>query len=345
MVGKALIILIIIVPGIAYAENITTLDVIHRSASTKCLDWKIIGICFWLKCSPKCRIKTTPKIQHNLPDLTATTYPYTSPWIELRYSNQSLPWNLLKSGGDIGRQNLQSSVVKFKEVQVIGNPAAKFRNIFGMPFLCKSKTKPLYKYFDSSTLGNALQWRGEGLDQAKKESWVPGLREIGNWPTNTWGSVYPRIGFLAQNEDPKVGAVIAQRAIDIVTREGQGFDYTALGYSGYRHQIWGDRFATNNKDCHETGGRWIPPNPLVNGDTRGRCLTQRSVQWLPPANERLDKWQMISPQSSNQCETFGSNDDWSAGKESEDGNYVFNYWRKYKCCIPRSGKFLKSVEF
>ena len=49
-----------------------TAQLIYRSIQVKCLDWQIIGLCFWLKCSPKCSIKTTPKISHYLPDLTVT---------------------------------------------------------------------------------------------------------------------------------------------------------------------------------------------------------------------------------------------------------------------------------
>ena len=330
------------------AETFTTAEIISRSVSKECLDWKITGACFWLVCSPKCKIRTTPKIQHNLPDLTVAAYPHDMPWLEIRLANAALPKNiaatLATGGGDASREGSDSTQVRFKEVQVVGNPAAKFRNVFGVPFLCKSKTKALHQYFDSSKITNVIQWRGEGIDQTKAESWIPGMREIGRWPINTWGSIYPRTGMLAQAEDPKAGAVIAARAIDIVTREGQGFDYTQFGYSGYRQETWGDPLAKTEKDCKETGGRWAPPNPFDPHERNGRCYTRRSVQWLPSSDEKTNRWQMISPVVSKECETFGSAEAWSDGKESEDGNYAFNYWREYKCCIPRSGKFLTSVE-
>jgi len=54
------------------------------------------------------------------------------------------------------------------------------------------------------------------------EALIPGMREIGGRLTlNLWGSVYPRGGFLHQVDDHKAGAVVAQRAGDIVTRRGQ----------------------------------------------------------------------------------------------------------------------------
>ena len=70
--------------------------------------------------------------------------------------------------------------------------------------------------------------------------------------------------------------------------------------------------------CKETGGQWQSPSP-IRGYSRGVCLTQRSVQWMPPSNKKTDRWQMISPIASQQCETFGSADPWSDGKESSDG--------------------------
>ena len=331
--------------GVA-AETFTSSDVIARSVNRECLDWKVIGACFWLKCSARsCQIRTSPKIQHNLPDLVVSAYPHENPWLEMRATEAvTLPavaGNFLAGGGDPGRERRESSTVRFKEACVAGNPAVKFRNIFGVHFLCKSKAQPLKVYFSSRQ--NLLAWRGQGADQLRREAWIPGEREIGSWPDNTWGSVYPRTGFLAQSEDPKAAAVIAQRAVDIVTREGTGFDYVPLGHAGHRWETWGDPHARTPEACSETGGLWIPPNPIEG--RAGRCVTRRSVQWLPGSNEQTDKWQMISPVVAHQCETFGASGAWSDGKESDDGNYAWNYWKQYKCCVPRSGRYLHSIEF
>lgn len=331
-----------LMPELADTETLTSAEIISRSASKQCLDWKLIGVCFWLVCRKgRCRIRTTSKIQHNLPDLVVSTFPHQTPWLEMRAAHPDV--RLGAGGGDQSRENTHSMTVRFKEAQVVGNPAVTLRNIFDVPFICRSKAKPSAMYFNSQHPLNNLQWRGHSADLQKSETWVPGQREIGNWPTNTWGAVYPRSGFIAQAEDPKAGAVIAQRAVDIVTREGQGFHYTALAHQGYRWETWGNPEAKSAHDCTEFGGRWIPPHPL--NSRPGQCVSQRSVQWLPVSSEKTDKWQMISPAVDNRCETFGSTGEWSAGKEAKDGNYLFNYWRKYKCCIPRSGKYLRSVEF
>ena len=143
-VTTVVLLFVLATPPPARTETFTTADVVSRSVSKNCLDWQVIGTCFWLKCSPKCRIRTTPKVQHNLPDLTVAVYPYATPWLEMR--RPDLP---VFTGGDPGRESRRSTTVRFKEVDVIGNPAARFRNTFSVPFLCRSKTEPLKLYFSS----------------------------------------------------------------------------------------------------------------------------------------------------------------------------------------------------
>ena len=69
------------------------------------------------------------------------------------------------------------------------------------------------------------------------EALIPGMREIGGRTTlNLWGNVYPRGGFLHQTDDYKSGAVVAQRAGDIVTRRTQPHVYQPLlatAHDGY----------------------------------------------------------------------------------------------------------------
>jgi len=48
------------------------------------------------------------------------------------------------------------------------------------------------------------------------------MREVGSQAAaNMWGNVYPRSGFVTQVDDDKVGALVAQRVADIITRSGQ----------------------------------------------------------------------------------------------------------------------------
>ena len=338
------------VPAIAQIPGITTPEIMVRSISTKCLDWKVVGACFWLRCGTKCRVRVTPKISHWLPDLVATAGAYECPWLEYRLPTSV--GNVIAGlagadGGNLGRAGAQDQVnVKFKDSMVIGNPAAKARSLFGgVQFLCKSKTTPLKVYFNSKgSASNITIWRGAGREDLRPESWTPGAREIGQWPGNTWGSVFPRIGFLLQPDDAKAGAVIAQRAIDVVVRGRGDFTAAAFGaHDNFKWETWGDPAAKTGLACKDSGGTWIPPNPL--GQREGRCLTRRSTQWRPIGGERTDRWQMIYPARDSGCAPFGAGGDWSAGRVSEEGGYAFNFWQKYKCCIPTKGKYLGSKEF
>jgi len=348
------------------AETFTTADVIARSGNTECLDWCITGICFWLVCSPfppRCWIETTPKISHNLPDLVAVAYdhPGETPWTEFRQSTGKAAPTILDAllgvdeaqGGRIwgvGVNERETKAVRFKEAQVIGNPAAVLHNVFGVPFLCKSKVTPMLPYLQSELDG--LAWRHGFPDSLFPEALVPGMREIGNWPVNSWGPVYPRSGFVTQYEDPKAGAVAAQRAMDVVTRAGQPHVYVPYGYNGHRRMQWG-KPGMDYKTCKAEGGQWECPadyhKPCA-ADAKGRpppgrCVPRFSVQWMPGANEKTDKWQMISPVQSRSCEAFGAAGDWADGKTADDGNYAWIYWRPYKCCMPGPGMFLTSIEF
>src|SRR3546814_2748302 len=75
---------------------------------------------------------------------------------------------------------------------------------------------------------------------------------------NLWGNVYPRGGFLHQTDDFKTGAVIAQRAGDVVTRRGQLHVYQPL--------------LANARD-----GYW-PAGALMEGDaSTGKWQELRSV--------------------------------------------------------------------
>lgn len=288
----------------SHAEDFTTLDVVDTAiSSSDCLDWCVIGLCFWLKCSlfSGCDIKTSPRVTHNLPDLVVSSFREfgENPYVEARTLHGSVAASAIQrilgqvTGGSAPQIEAegQDQTLRFFETNAVGNPALELlkqqlpQNIL---YLCPSEVEPLKPYYLSEV--DALAWRSSELEALRIESITPGQREIGNWSTNTWGAIYPRTGFVHQGEPPKAAAVAAQRAVDILTRPNQtGHIYSHLG---------------------------------------------------PASNEQSDKWQMITPRPSSQCEAFGASGEWARGKFTEDGDYAWNYWRGYECCIPRSGHFL-----
>ena len=332
-------------PRNLYGDSISTAEIIARSHSVSCLDWKISGVCIWLKCTIfGCYITTTPRISHRLPDLVFQAYPnsFDPPWqsgLSYEKITGKVPYDI--SGGKvtgITTSNIQPDSLQFNEVDAIGNPTVNQLKIGR--FLCKSAAKALYPYYIS--VEDALSWRSGDADANKIESVTQGLREIGHWPNFTWGSVYPRTGFLIQNHPGKAAAVSCQRAADIVLRDHSGHLVRPLAKQRSNRVIRGNPKAKTERECNLSGGFW-DFNPR--GDSGPTCRPQRWLQWLPYSDERNDKWQMIYPLPNDSCETFGQDREFNAERVATDGKYIWNYWGKYKCCVDPGGKLIKAFDF
>ena len=359
MIVRAFGALLMLAPLGVMAETLNTTQILQRSYQSNCLDWKVVGVCLWLHCKyGRCRVNTTIRVSHKLPDLVFTAYdhPGQTPWTEMRL----LPDLFDIGGGSFPIIDSQtSSSLRFKEVDAIGHPLPLQRKLFNVPYLCRSQAKPLFPYYRS--VQDILEWRNNGIESLRVESVTPGLREIGSWPGNSWGAIYPRNGFVMQSDDAKAAAVTVQRAADIVTQPDQVRVYVPFGYTGHRRVQHGDSKASTATACANSGGIWqtskgpaADPNcardqtvqeclktPAARlSNTRGRCRQQTQMAWMPAINERNASWQMISPKTQSRCETFGSMANWSSGKTSRDGGYAWNLWRPYECCAPGKGKFI-----
>ncbi len=323
----------------ADATTITTANIASQtvSAASSCLRWRLAGTCFWLRCGFfGCRVRTSLMVAHDQPDLVVGVAPGPgqTPWLEMRNlysatadtgaralvgSLSGLPSGLALGGGDRveGRVARDHSALRFKEADAAGHPSPlAFLGLAGAGFgiICPALTQPLRPYFHSGL--DALAWRWSVPEMVYPQALTPGVREIGQFPRWTWGSVYPRHGSITQPDDAKAAAVIAQRVGDIVTRSGQPHVYTQI----------------------PTGG----------------VVTQQGFRiWRPPelreGQGNTGRWQMLAPQATSSCEVFGGNDlnsshSWGAGRTSENRAYAFALWRPYRCCA-RQGWFLGSVQF
>jgi integrating conjugative element protein (TIGR03756 family) len=144
---------------------------------------------------------------------------------------------------------------------------------------------------------------------------IPGQREIGNWPTNNWGHLYPRGGWNTQHSEPKAAAVVAQRVGDIITREDEPHVYDDI--VGQPVFVEDEKFT------------WSPEELIENTNREG---------WF----------QMMEPEF-EQCTVFGVDDTtdttgWGGGRVAEDGDYIFALWRPYTCCEISDG-FLIDINF
>lgn len=294
---------LLLVSGPSVALN--TASITASALSPSCLEYRVVGICFWLFCTPfGCKVKTSTKVRHFIPELVVSSYTTTgtNPWAEM--TALSSPISGAEGGGNLITPNTRrNNLPHFKNVDGIGHPGGSVATQLAAQsgYACASGATALQPYY-LSTL-DSLAWRHGLPESFYPESLTPGVREIGQQALgNMWGSVYPRQGFLVQTDDFKAAAVMAQRASDVITRNGQPHVYLPLTPAP-REGYW-------------------PPRPIVENDTSSH------------------KWQLLYPQVQPTCAIFPSDP-----LQSPDSGYAWSLWRPYSCCKREGQTFLFSIDF
>jgi integrating conjugative element protein (TIGR03756 family) len=292
------------------AFAIDSLTITSSALSPDCLSYRVTGICFWLFCSINgCDVRTSVKVRHYVPDAVVSSYSNTgaNPWDDVAF--MSPPNASARQGGDATtNERHENNLAKFRNADVVGHPAtlvfSQFAQSFG--YSCEGVGQLFSPYLLSTF--DTIAWRHYLPEMFYPEALIPGLREIGSRAAlETWGSVYPRGGFLHQVDDYKAAAVVAQRAGDIVTRRGQPHVYRPL----------------LPLSPLNTGGYW-PAGDLVEGD------------------ESTGKWQELVPRLSSTCAVFPNR---GLHTQAIDGGYAWALWRPYSCCRREGQVFLFSVDF
>ncbi len=176
---------------------------------------------------------------------------------------------------------------------------------------CPPAASPFSLYFQSHL--DAYTWRSVlPAELLYPGSWIPGMRELGSFPANTWSGIYPRDGSVTQQHVVKGPAVIAQRVGDIITRRAQPHIYALLSIEG------------------EANGVRYFHDPKV---------------WESDGNTT---WQRLYPHGESSCSAFGQNDtvspaSWGDGNTSSEEGYMWNMWRRYDCCEKVGQIFLFTV--
>jgi len=289
----------------AFALNTST--IVSSALSPDCLEYRVVGICYWLRCTLfGCSVRTSVKVRHYVPEAVVSSYSNTgeNPWLEVRA--MSMPNPTARAGGD-GTTNLdnENNLSRFKNADVIGHPAGSVFSQFASAsgYTCEGAGTAFMPYL-LSTL-DTLAWRYNIPEMAYPEALIPGLREVGNRTSlDLWGNVYPRGGFLHQTDDYKSGAVVAQRAGDIVTRRGQSHVYQPILASA-------------------RDGYW-PAGALLESDAS------------------TGKWQELTPTLSTSCAVFPHS---RTRVQALQGDYAWALWRPYSCCQRRGQIFLGSIDF
>lgn len=232
------------------------------------------------------------------------------------------------------------------------------------PGLCPSDTTMFSPYYLSGL--NVPAWRFKIPEIADPRTYIPfskrttigeffpgtvgGPRELleGLAEMQNYGSVYPRNGYLLQADPVKAAAVTAFRAAHVVTRRNQVHVYR---YAAPR----------NRSRLREMDATYNALDASL--DSRAESTLR-----LEPYLQETGRWQLIytkGGQEDNQCHRFGApevhppiqdnidsanpfanNNDsafatqWTDNRRSEDGAYVFNLWRRYRCAPePRKPRF------
>jgi len=234
----------------------TTLNTAGILATTtesalSCSKWTVIGTCLWFKCGLwGCSVETSIKVGHYNPDLVVSSYHNVgeNPWTEIRtilgtvqqgaadtligtLSSTLADMDLDAGGGNgsMGDQSRMGRRLMYKEADAVGHPAAFLLNTVAQKipqlgnFFCKSEVTPFFPYYTSAI--DPVGWRYGIPEAVYPQALVPGMADIGRWPLNSWGPLYPRSGLLVQAEGPKTAAVIAQRVGSIVTSPKQPHIY------------------------------------------------------------------------------------------------------------------------
>ena len=317
-------------PNVSYSASTNTAQILAKTTAAipQCLRWRLTGICVWLvRRNGRWRIRVSPRVFNYAPDAVVTAHNDAGnhPWVELNPILASANAGLAGLVGGVadaaasvegrrerGNPDRGRDHQTFREADLIGHPFGLTGWALGtVGLVCPPRTVPMLPYFVSTL--DALTWREiVPVESLYPASLIPGMKEIGNWPANTWGNVFPRTGMALQQEEPKAGAILAQRAGEITTRSGQPHVYVPLTWS---QRNWGMRY-------------WNPPA-------------------LEPNDEGTGSWQMLEPTADTNCYGFGENDSlslssWSDGRKDAGGDYQFNLWRPYTCCR-RRGRFLFAV--
>jgi integrating conjugative element protein (TIGR03756 family) len=227
------ILLLVFLP--AYSSAVTTPEIVASALNYGCVQWKVDGICIWITCTIwGCSYSTSMKVSHYNPETVVSGYGHTgfNPWREVMAYGTANP-SADGMGHLIDPSKKRHNLIRFKNADVIGHPGSL--GDMGFSYLCDRTTTSFQPYFISTL--DSYAWRWGITEQLYPATHIPGMREMAPYFTgNNWGNIFPRQGFLAQPDDYKTGAVIAQRAADITSNIGSPHVYQStqgFPYEGY----------------------------------------------------------------------------------------------------------------
>ncbi|HIF9337794.1 TraU family protein [Photobacterium damselae] len=311
-----------------------------------CIDFKIVGSCSWLHIGFwGASVRMSPLVSHYSPDAIVevfhnvnnepTVYGRLTTHVAKGLANSV--WSNAMFGG-FKLENNDSRGEGFHEVQVIGNPLITLHDqTIGSIFsalggYCDSGAIPMYPYLHSL---NDPEWRAGILETAASAYGQAAnffsdekfyVRDHSTAATSMWGNIYPRTG-VTENPSPFIGASIAalRAGILVTTRDHFG--------------------ASWSKGLEGSGLHVIPKKMTAYSNNNVKSYTDQTVT--------MDRghWKVLLPKTYKgaQCTTMpfaGISTNTGVNEpESESRNYVFQLWRKYKCCKRKGQYFLGKIQW
>jgi len=308
----------------SYTGVIDSAGIISATLSAdpmSCMKWSPVGACVWMTCTPVgCSTSTSVKVYNYVPDLVIQSYDRAQgePWTESQDINEMIQADSESGivrdligmitgdadntpiGGGQGTEGKGASKdyrsIKFKLVDSYGSPgAAEYMALNNSGYMCKGTTTAFMPYHISNL--DVLAWRWHIPEMLYPQSLLGfGLSDLRTTLVNNYGGYYPRGGFLYQQNTYKSAVLTAFRSAHVTTRDGQPHIYVPMG-------------------GNQESGFWPPP-PLENNDADTGIF------------------QMLYPEEQQSCKTWPQGEPTQA-EQSDDGSYVWNFWRPYKCCERR----------
>lgn len=317
---------LLLVVKTAYAEGgVSSLQLLESSVTADfdtCIEFEVKGACEWISCSlVSCSFKTTTIVQHYTPDVVVSVYDVigNSPYSETDFLTKPISSLMGRgtAGGEHGFGNKPTHVVA-RHVDIYGSYASVgLTNILSqlpLGLSCEPGSFPLKPYFVSSF--NPYLWytgfidslmnMDQMLSNRELNERVDGDQGISNSSAPFWGNIFPRSGMVVSQDHYRASALFAARAMDILIN-GNSFGHYKVSLDGRE-------------------GRYYMPS-------------EKFEEW----SSYEGRFQMVYPKYEDTCHILGDEsiktsglDGWGE-RRSPNGDYAWQYWRRYKCCKKPGG--------
>ena len=153
----------VLLGGAASSFALNTATIVSSALSPDCLEYRVVGICYWLFCTwTGCTVRTSVKVRHYIPDAVVSSYSNTgeNPWIEVRA--MSMPNPTAQAGGDgTTNHDNENNLAKFKNADVIGHPGGSVFSQFASTsgYACQGAGTAFMPYLLSTRWPGATTYR------------------------------------------------------------------------------------------------------------------------------------------------------------------------------------------